>query len=198
MECRITSSKRRQAGMSLVEMMIGTTVSVIFFMALNSFSIFAQRSFGAMGNYAALEQKSSYALDQMSKDIRQTTRLCQYTTNRLVFTNEFTSFSVTYNYNPTARQLVRIKNAGQASEEQRVLLQECDQLEFGVFQQNPIPTTFTQVPPTNSLSLTKVIQLHWVCSRTIMQARLNTETVQSAKVVMRCLRRDTNVTTISF
>jgi hypothetical protein len=78
-------------------------------------------------------------------------------------------------------------------------LQECDKLEFGVFQQNPIPTTFTQVLPTNSLALTKVIQLHWVCSRTIMQAKLNTETVQSAKVVMRCLRRDaTNVNSISF
>jgi Tfp pilus assembly protein PilW len=184
--------------MTLVEMMIGATVSVIFFMALNSFCIFAQRSFGAMGNYAALEQKSSYALDQMSKDIRQTTRLCQYSTNMLVFTNDFTFITVKYNYSPSTRQLVRIKNEGQASQEQRVLLEECDQLEFGVFQQNPIPTTFIQVAPTNGLSLTKVIQLHWVCSRTIMQARLNTETVQSAKVVMRCLKRDTNDTSISF
>lgn len=198
MECNITSSKRRQAGISLVEMLIGTTVSVMFFMALNSFSIFAQRSFGAMGNYAALEQKSSHALDQMSKDIRQTTRLCQYTSNMLVFTNESTSASVKYSYSPYTRALTRIKNEGQENEETKVLLQECDQLEFGVYQQNPIPTTFTQVAPTNSFGLTKVIQLHWVCSRTIMQAKLNTETVQSAKVVMRRLNRDTNNTTITF
>jgi hypothetical protein len=185
--------------MTLTEVLIGTSVSVVFLMALNSFSIFAKRSFAALGNYASLEQNSSYALDQMSKDIRQTTRLLQYSSNLLVFTNDMSGASWKYSYNPSARQLVRTRNEGQPNTYTKVLLQECDQLEFGVYQQNTIPTTFTQVTPTNSLSLTKVIQLHWVCSRTIMNAKLNTETVQSAKVVMRCLNRNnTNSTTFSF
>jgi hypothetical protein len=151
-----------------------------------------------MGNYASLENRSTYALDVMSKDIRQTTRLLEYSSSMLLFTNDLNSGSLKYSYDASARNLTRTKNEGQANQESKVLLTECDQLEFGVFQQNPIPTTFTQVLPTNSLAQTKVIQLHWVCSRTIMQAKINTETVQSAKVVMRYLLRNTNATISVF
>lgn len=199
MECNNTSSKRRRAGVTLVETMVAMTVGVLAYMMVNAFTIFSARSFAAMGNYASLEQKSSYALDRMSKDIRQTTQLLEYTPYTLVFTNDKIGSSVTYIYNPDNRTLTRIQNKDQANEFSAVLLEECDQLQFGVYKHNTVPGTFNQLAPGSaSLNLTRVIQLHWVCSRQIMSAKLNTETVQSAKIVMRFLERSNLPPTIIF
>jgi len=63
------------------------------------------------------------------------------------------------------------------------LLTECDSLSFSVFQRNPT-NDFNAVSTTNA-TLVKLIQLNWKCSRTIFKSKVNTESVQSAKIVIR-------------
>ena len=61
---------------------------------------------------------------------------------------------------------------------------ECDYLRFAIFQRNPIGGTYDQYA-TASATNCKLVQLNWICSRTILGAKVNTESVQSAKIVIR-------------
>jgi hypothetical protein len=65
-----------------------------------------------------------------------------------------------------------------------VLLTECDNLSFAIFQRNPINGTYNQYP-TASPATTKLINVTWTCSRKILGNTMNTENVQTAKVVIR-------------
>jgi len=63
------------------------------------------------------------------------------------------------------------------------LLTQCDYLNFGISQRNP-SNNFTFYPTTN-LNSVKLIDMNWRCSRKILQLKVNIESVQTAKIVIR-------------
>src|SRR5687768_17565786 len=69
-----------QRAFTLPEMMMAIAVSSVILTALLSFLVYSSRSFAAMSNYVDLEQRSQDALDQMTRDIRETQYLSNYTT----------------------------------------------------------------------------------------------------------------------
>ena len=168
---------RRQA-FTLVEMLVAMSLSSILIAMVAMMSLFCSRSLAAMANYSELETQSRAALDLMTSEIRQTTSLSSYTPSDLTFlyTN---GFSLRYYYNQGTKELVRSCN-GQS----KTLLKECDFVQFSIFQRNVTNQTFNCVPTTN-IANCKLVQINWVCSRSIIGAKLNTESVQSAKVVIR-------------
>jgi hypothetical protein len=83
-------------------------------------------------------------------------------------------------YDPKARTLRRTKN-GAAS---KVLLSNCDQLTFSMYQRNPVGGSY-DVYPAATAQTCKLIQLRWTCSRDLLRAGANTESVQSSKIVIR-------------
>jgi hypothetical protein len=165
--------------MTLVEVLIALAIGSILLIAVLSLGFFSARSFAALTNYVDLDNHSRNALDQITREIRQADRLVRSSEHELEF--QHGPGFIRYTYDPEARTLTRDAN-GRST----ILLRECDFLRFSIFQRNPIPTTWEQFDlPTESPTLCKLVQLSWVCSRTIMGARVNTESVQSAKVVIR-------------
>ena len=65
-----------------------------------------------------------------------------------------------------------------------MLLTECDSLSFEIFQRNPIGGTYDQFP-ASSPATAKLINVTWTCSRKILGTAMNTENVQTAKIVIR-------------
>ena len=61
--------------MTLVEMLVAVGLGSMLVATAGSLWLFGSRSFVAMGNYASLDTKSRNALDLMSRDIRQATRV---------------------------------------------------------------------------------------------------------------------------
>jgi hypothetical protein len=131
-----------------------------------------------MLNYWDLDRKSRSALDQMSRDIRRCEALESSTTNTLVFRDRDGGL-LTYAYNPSAKTLNRIKGATT-----NVFLSECDYLKFGIYQRTPITGTYEQFAVSNAFTC-KLVQLNWTCSRKVLGSKLNTESVQSARIVIR-------------
>ena len=180
--------KRTRQGFSLVELLTSVALSTIVLVAIMSIVLFSARSFAALVNYVDLDNFSRNALDEMTTEIREADRLISgnATAMRFLFTNPATSaqYDVAYVYNPDARALVRI-----SGNTRRVLLEECEFLEFRFFKRNPNPGSFdlyTTAPvPLVDPAMCKAVQMRWVCSRTIMQEAVNTESVQSARVVIR-------------
>ncbi|PYI84900.1 MAG: hypothetical protein DME26_12410 [Verrucomicrobia bacterium] len=178
MDFRTTFTKKPQAAFTLIEVTVVSALSLVVLAALLSFAIFSSRSFVVMTNYTDLDQDTQMALDKMSREIRQVNQLTDYTTNSLTF-QDYDGGTLQYSYNPQTRELTRIKNG-----QRQNFLTECNSLQFSIFKRTPSNDTF-QPYPTATVTNTKLIQLTWNCSRSILGSKANTESMQSAKVVIR-------------
>src|SRR6185503_1092886 len=179
MAFKITFTSKRRAAFTLVEFMVASVLTIIVLGAVLSFFLFSSRSFVALNNYVDLDQQTQLALDKMSREIRQVNMLTSYSpTNNLTF-QDYDGATLQYVYSPTARTLTRTKGGVN-----QTLLTGCDSIQFAVFQRTPSNDTFLPWT-TTAVTNTKVVELTWNCSRTIMGSKVNTESMQSAKVVIR-------------
>ena len=172
------TNHKKDAGFTLVELMVATGLGVLVFAAVAMGSVFSARSFMAMGNYEELDGASRSALDVMTREIRQTQALAVYATNQLTFKDYDGVTNLTYSWNPASGILTRQKGINTT-----VLLKQCNSLIFGVSQRNP-SNNFNFYPAID-VATVKLIDVSWVCSRQIMQQKVNTESVQTAKIVIR-------------
>jgi len=165
--------------------MVVSAISLVVLAFVLSFILFCSRSFISLTNYVDLDQRTEMALDNMSCEIRQVKSVTSLLggTNLVGGTNltlvDYDNATLQYIYNANARTLTRVKY-GQA----RTNLIQCDSLSFSLFQRSPSNNTFQPWPATN-LTQAKVIGLTWNCSRTILGAKINTESMQSAKINIR-------------
>lgn len=184
MNCR-PKTQNRNGGFNLFELMIAMGISSVLFSAVASMMFFGGKSSAALGNYADLDRYSRNALDRMTTDIRQANRLISYSTNKLQFetTNPTTGATntLTFSYDATAGTLTRIYLSSTNTLLTGIV---SNSLQFAMFQRNPIGGSVDQEATTN-VSVCKVVQLTWICSRSILGRKANTESVQSAKVVIR-------------
>jgi hypothetical protein len=176
------SSRRPRAGFSrlggtLMETLVATSVAGLVFATVATLWMFSMRSFAALGNYGDLDATSRNALDTMSREIRQTRALTNFSSTTLMF-EDYDTNSLVYTYDTSARTLTRQKGGTNT-----VLLVQCDYLNFDISQRNP-SNNFTFYPTTNP-SQAKLVDVSWRCSRQIMGSKVNTESVQTAKIVIR-------------
>ncbi len=179
MECKLSSNRRRgTAAMTLVEMLVASGVGGLIFVAVANLTTYTTRTFASMMNYTEMDQKSRYTLDQMTSDIRSCDRLANYSSTNLdLVVGGLTNLN--YNYDAAGRQMTRTKSGVV-----KVLLTECDTATFTAFGRGTLSGTFDQFPATNATDA-KLIKMDWTCSRQYLGSKVNTESVQSAKVVMR-------------
>jgi type II secretory pathway pseudopilin PulG len=164
---------------TLVEVMVSMGLGIFVLAAVASLTLYTVRSFVAMGNYNDLERASTHALDTMSREVRQASQLLKYQSNRVEFAT-LEGPRLVYEYDPQAETLTQTK--GGVSE---VLLEQCDYLTFNISQRNP-SNDFTFYPaPANRPDLAKLLDVSWRCSRKILGQKLNTESVQTSKIVIR-------------
>jgi type II secretory pathway pseudopilin PulG len=185
------SRGNRVSGMTLTEVMVSVGLGSMILAMAGSLWLFGSRSFAAMSNYTDLDTKSRNALDLMSREIRQATRVTGFhntgDTRWLQVTNTAQGTAITYTWNASPRTLVCQKTG----EPDQVYLTECDRWDFDLFQRAPQKSgSYVFFPATNTagapdLSICKLINMTWKCSRTILGSKVNTESVQTAQVVLR-------------
>lgn len=158
--------------------MVAAGVGSLLMLALGVLSSFSGRSFASMSNYVELDQRSRMALDTMSRDIRQARQLNNYSTNSLTLADP-DGAAISYTFDPVARSLTRTTPVGG-----QTLLTGCDYFEVGIFQRSPVGGNFEQFPAADATTC-KLIQFKWTCSRKVLGSRINTESVQSAKIFIR-------------
>ena len=176
---------RTRAAFTLIELSVAMAVAGIIITALLTFTVYSARSFAAMQNYVDLEQKSQNAVDTMLREIRETKALTSYgtaTLNGRTITNVLNfldSDDQKLSYQFANKALIRSKGG-----KSTMLLTNVDYLSFQIFKRNPVATTFEQFPTADAANC-KLVSLNWVCSRSILGSRLNSESVQTAKIVIR-------------
>jgi len=179
MVCKTTSINRRPAAaFTLPEILVSSALGMLVLMAVGVLSVYSSRSFVAIANYVGMDQVSQLALDKMSREIRQARRLVEFSPTSLTF-EAANNQRFTISYDPDARTLVRTGGATT-----NVYLTDCDSLEFANYQRTTISNTFDAYEPAY-VTNTRLIQVTWTCSRRILGKKVNTESVQSTKVVLR-------------
>jgi prepilin-type N-terminal cleavage/methylation domain-containing protein len=171
---------RRARGFTLVELMVAMALAALLMMVVGTLALYSGRSFAALANYTDLDHASRNALDILTRDVRQTQKLSSFQTNELVFVDS-DGQPLTYRYSAADGTFRRIKGGTS-----QLLLTECDYLKFSMYQRNPIGGEEYDVWwPALTADTCKLIEVSWICSRQIFGKKVNTESVQTAKIVIR-------------
>ena len=172
-------------GMTLVEMLVALAIGMIVLTVLAVLSVYALRSFTAMGNYADLEEQSRSAMDRITRDLRQATGVLSFSSTpsdrRLSLTNAVLGVRLEYFWDAQGRVLECAKG-GLAVQ---TYLTGCDDWNFALYQRTPIPGSTNLFYPTTNMDLCKMVEMSWKCSRTILGKKWNTESSQCARIVLR-------------
>jgi len=110
--------------------------------------------------------------------LRQCNKVNTCTTTGLAL-EDYDGIALTYTYDPTAKTLVRTKGASTTT-----LLKGCTSLTFTICQRNPVGGSY-DVYPAATAATAKVVNISWICSRSIFGNSINTESVQTARIVIR-------------
>ena len=184
--------RSQSRGFTLLEVLIASSLGSLVFAAVISLTMFGTRSSIAIVNYSELDSRSRYALDLFSQEIRKSTAVVSMETNypscAITLTNADEGVTVRLAYDPDAR-MVTLDKSGQPTVN---ALTGCDRWGFSLYQRTPMvtPTNILYFPATNTsgridVSLCKLIDLSWKCSRKILAQKVNTESVQAAQIVLR-------------
>jgi hypothetical protein len=193
------SPRTRQAGglrsvraFTLTELLIAVLLGTLLMAVIIIMNMFGLRSFAALGNYTDMDRNSQITLDTITREIRQCTALVSFTNSSSIaylnFTNAFQNYAFSVTYDPSARTLSLAKT-GQFAQ---TTLTECDSWSFNLYQRTPLitSTNMSFFLATNAFGVTdpsfcKLVNMTWKCSRTILGAKVNTESVQTAQIVLR-------------
>lgn len=159
--------------------MVAAGITTLIVLVLCSFAVFSGHSFAALFNYVDLDDANRIAMDRITRDVRQANRVKAATETSLTL-EDADNTEIQYIYDPAAKTVTR-KKEGRPWE---TLLTGCDRLTFTLGQRNPKGGTFDIYNPS-SMDVVKVVNVSWQCSRKILGRRENTESVQTARIVIR-------------
>jgi len=189
-----SSGRRFCAGWTLPELMVAIAIGALVMTAIAGFSLYSLRSFVAMSNYVELDEKSRRAADEITRQIRQATAVVDYkstgTKRWLTLTNTTPGATVKFvKYTwDTQDRVLYYERTGLAAVTN---LAECDNWEFSLFQRKPISGTTNQFYPATDtsgkidLTIAKLVDMKWRCTREILGKTFQTESVQTTKIVLR-------------
>jgi prepilin-type N-terminal cleavage/methylation domain-containing protein len=178
---------KAKRGFTLPEMMMAVGVFSLSGLALMGLWLYCIRGFGAMYNYALLDQCNRQAMDQMTREVRQARQVIDCSSNSITVLTANLDGSpgpqVTYMFNPIGQTLVRTSTDGTT----KVLLQNCNLLNFNLYTRCPSNAVFGIFPAATSnwQQTVKVIQLSWKTSITTPTCVGTSEDVQTARIVIR-------------
>ena len=179
MVCETTFTKASQRGaFSITELLVALAIGGIILAGLCALWLFSGQSFAGIFNYIEMNNASKIALDRMTQEIRSARRLKQFDPEKLTF-EDFDGANLKFEYKPGQKTLTRTKDG-----KKEILVTGCDALQFSIFQHDPIAASYDYYPTTDP-DACKVVQVQWTTFRRLMGDRSNTDSVRSAKIVIR-------------
>jgi Tfp pilus assembly protein PilV len=171
---------------TLVEMMVAVGIFSLASIGLMGLYLFSVKSMASMYNYCLLDQYNRQAMDQLTREIRQATMVLNYTTNSITIrasNNDGSTSDVTYSFSPSTKKMLRTSSDGTS----KALLNDCSLLSFQLFTRCPSNAVFGSFPVAvdNWSNTVKVLQLTWKTSMSLPSGIVNSENVQTARIVIR-------------
>jgi hypothetical protein len=170
--------RRSLAGWTIPETLLSIGITGILMLVIVAMMMTSGRAFVALSNYVDLDAANQVAMDTLTRDLRECNRVTACNSTSISIEDSDGS-TITYAYSPSAETFTRTKNGVS-----KVLLTRCSTMGISIAQRNPISGSY-DVYPTATPATAKVVNVSWNCYRTILGARANTESVQTARIVIR-------------
>jgi Tfp pilus assembly protein PilW len=178
MASKPTVTDRSRAAFTLVEVVVAMGVSSLVLAAILSFYLYSNRSFVFLTNHVFMEQQNQFAMDYLSRQIRQVRRLTGCSATSLTFA-DYDGNSLQLVYDPSRQVLSRIKQ-GQTN----ALVTSCASLQFRIYGDNLQSNTFDVISTATNVAQCKVVGVAWTCSKS-GHGVVNSEPLQCAKILIR-------------
>jgi hypothetical protein len=172
----------RRSAFTLVEILFFVILATIVVVAGVTLASNFMRTVAFLTNTVDLDTKSRLAADRISREIRQCDGIQSASANSIVL--RLGTNLVTYIHRPDLEDKPLLRLSAD-NEGQDTVLTGCDYVRFDLFKRQPAAGPYDQYPAATSPAECKVVQLNWVCSRTLLGFRANSTTMKSAKVVIR-------------
>ena len=174
--------------MTLVEMLFSIAIGLLVLGGLVETLVYGTRSLASVGNYLDLEVASRATLDQMAVDIRHVTSVKTCNPDHFLADAELTpgtTSTIEYEYFDSLQKLVR-REVTNGKLTAKSVLTGCPFFKFEYFQGQPVPgTPDLYEDANNNPASCKVVRVNWTASRNILGKAFNTESIQSAQIVIR-------------
>jgi hypothetical protein len=182
----IRLAPRAKRAWTLLEMIIAVGIFSMGSAGLMGLYLFSIKSMASMYNYAVLDQYNRQAMDLLTREVRQSKNVLAYSTNSisiLTAADDGSNPTVTYSFNPSSKKMVRTSSDGTS----KVLLNNCNLLSFQLFTRCPSNGVFGSFPVAtgNWSNTVKVLQLTWKTSMSLPSGIINSENIQTARIVIR-------------
>jgi len=169
------------SGWTMIELMVAVVAGTVILGSVVVTSLTITQTLASVGNYNDLDKYSRNTLDIMNRDLRGAAGLTNYTPASIMMTNlDGSSFKYAWDGSNVFKRVSWATTNTTVS----VLLTNCDFLTFNIFQRNPT-NGFDFVSATNAPNQTKLVSVSWRCSRSIFGMKINTESVQTARIALR-------------
>ena len=172
-----------------MEMMVALLAGFMILASVVMTSISLSHSMVAISNYYQLDTSSRNTLDVMSRDIRNAGAMTSYATNAIAMAGTNYqgvpyAFAYVWDGSNMWRYYTNNFTTTSAVTTTSLMLSNCAYLAFSNYTRVP-QSGFTFNAVSGGATRTKLISVSWKCSRSILGAKLNTESVQTAKIVIR-------------
>jgi Tfp pilus assembly protein PilW len=184
MDCRHTFIDRRrgslgQRGWTLPETIFSVGVTSLLLVVLTAMFMTSSRAFVALSNYVDLDHANKVAMDTLTRDVRECIRVTAASETSISIEAADGS-TIAYTYNPQTQTFVRSRNGVS-----KTLLTQCDAWNKKLYTRVVNPGAVEDLYEASNLGTAKVVEIRWNCFRTIFGIRANTESVQTARIVIR-------------
>lgn len=181
-------SRSARGGFTLAEYMVGMSVGLLVMAAAMALWAFGSRTCAALFSYVELSSMSKFALDRVSQQIRNASRVEGCAVDRLVISvppdTGTGTVQVIYAYNKTNQTFTQTMVTS-SNKQVTTLLTGCTNFQFAVYQRTPQYNSSALITNAWSTNTAKVVEMRWTCVRKLTGDKNNIETQASAKVVMR-------------
>ncbi len=168
------NQKNSKKGLSLIELMVAITLMSIVMTAILSSYMALTRSAMAIGNYSEMSEKSRYALELFSRDVRMTSDISSFDATSFTVTSLYGDAderTISYSYDALTDLLTRTEDGTAVT-----ILDNAIDCEFKYY-------NILDVETTNSLEIQKVKFTARLLKRVLYLA--NTYDVISAEFMIR-------------
>lgn len=173
---------RRRRGMSLVEVMVGATLASLVLTGVTSTFLFLGRSSANISNYAEMETEARNGLEYFAQDTRQASNLDWNSTTSVTLT--VNGIAVTYNYDGSANTFSR-----RDATSNRVLVDGVSEFAFSGYMITGdavnLADLSTAANRKAASDVTKQLQVYLKASRSSVTVATATNTVLSARYILR-------------
>lgn len=178
---QLSVRKRRQSqgrrGWTLLETLMAMMGGTIVLGSILTTGNVVSTSMAAICNYNTLSKCSRNTLDVMCRDLRNTAVVTSLSNSQITLSNSITGDTINYSWDGS-NVLTRTFDGAKT-----VMLTGCDTLFFSGYQRNPLNNMIFL--PSSTPAQTKLVSVSWRCSREILGAKINTESIQTAQICIR-------------